>query len=148
MSPKLTVCPPPAHQGRSDSLAAPAEAGQGVGTSVERFPAAAKGFYQFSCVEVKTISFQQRGLVSEPCDCKPPVLAGHSLQLLANELTDCGCCVYRHESGFSHGLQDFRGDLVATYIRAFAHLNGPLPSRDEVASISAHQVAKIKTVFA
>lgn len=30
MSPTLPSCPPPAHQGQSDSLAAPAEAGQGV----------------------------------------------------------------------------------------------------------------------
>lgn len=150
----LTDCTPPAQECPGDSLAAPAEAGQVVCTSVECLPATAKGFDQLACIEIKAFSLEQRGLVSEPCDCKPPVLAGDSLQLLPDELTDCSRCVYRHESSFVQSVEKFRLDLVETYVQAaaciggFAHLNGSIPSRDEVARISARSIAALREVLA
>lgn len=143
-------CSSPAPQkSPSVCLSAPAVAVQEVAPSVERFPSSANCLNQCSSVVGEPAFIDQLGLVSESGDCQSPVLTGHALQLLANELAHQGCGVHGHQSHFPERfecLDCFRAHFVAFYVRAFAH--GSLPSRDEVARISALQIAHLKAFMA
>lgn len=117
------VCPSPAHQRPGDSLAAPAEAGQGVCTLCdgEVGPAVANSLHELQHVVRDSLIAQCLRFVAETGDREFPVLLRDALQLQADEAAHSLCLIDGHQASLTKFERELAQGLIVGCRAGFIH---------------------------